>query len=242
MQFPEHRDIVRNLGADSMVLLKNSGVLPINKGKIALFGTGAVDTLFCGLLFNYVYTTDSVNVRQGLKNNGFTLTTEAWLDKMEKACKQSSKEDKSQARYGKSFLGHKADVVAPPISDADLAESVVGTDTCIYVVRHGITLGATNQAVEEYLLTETEQSEIQLLTSRFDNVILVLNCQMLELGAVAQAKNIKGIILMGLPGMEAGNSLADILTGAVNPSGRLGSTWAKKYMDYSTCFSAAAIS
>lgn len=241
MQFPEHRDIVRNLGADSMVLLKNSGVLPINKGKIALFGAGAVDTLFCGLLFNYVYGSDWVNVRQGLENNGFTFSTESWLNKMEKACNQKEKEDKSTAKSGKAFVGHKGDVDAPPISQADLAESVLGTDTCIYVVRHGISLGATNQTCDEYLLTEREQSEIELLAANFENLILVLNCQMLEIGAVAKMKNVKGIILMGLPGMEAGNSLADIITGAVNPSGRLGSTWAKKYKDYSTCFSAAAI-
>ena len=45
MQFPEHREVVRQLGADSMVLLKNNNLLPINKGKIALFGAGAVDTV-----------------------------------------------------------------------------------------------------------------------------------------------------------------------------------------------------
>ena len=81
MQFPEHRDVVRGLGADGMVLLKNSGILPMNKGSVALFGAGAVDTVFCGLYFNYVFTDSTVNVKEGLLNNGFTLTTDSWLSK-----------------------------------------------------------------------------------------------------------------------------------------------------------------
>lgn len=44
--------------------------------------------------------------------------------------------------------------------------------------------------------------------------------------------NIKAIVLPGLPGQESGNSLADILFGDVNPSGRLPYTIANKYEDY----------
>lgn len=44
--------------------------------------------------------------------------------------------------------------------------------------------------------------------------------------------NIKAIVLPGLPGQESGNSLADILFGDVNPSGRLPYTIAKRKEDY----------
>lgn len=44
--------------------------------------------------------------------------------------------------------------------------------------------------------------------------------------------NIKAIVLPGLPGQESGNSLADILFGDTNPSGRLPYTIANKYEDY----------
>ena len=71
MQFPENRDAVRALGADSMVLLKNNGILPMNRGKIALFGAGAVDTIYTGLFFNYVYTDKNVSVKEGLLEKGF---------------------------------------------------------------------------------------------------------------------------------------------------------------------------
>ncbi|KAG1376844.1 hypothetical protein G6F61_007249 [Rhizopus arrhizus] len=44
--------------------------------------------------------------------------------------------------------------------------------------------------------------------------------------------NIKAVVWPGLPGQESGNSLADVLTGKVNPSGRLPYTIAKKASDY----------
>lgn len=44
--------------------------------------------------------------------------------------------------------------------------------------------------------------------------------------------NIKAIVWPGLPGQESGNSLADIITGKVNPSARLPYTIAKDASDY----------
>lgn len=44
--------------------------------------------------------------------------------------------------------------------------------------------------------------------------------------------NIKAIVWPGLPGQESGNSLADVIFGDVNPSGRLPYTIAKKESDY----------
>ena len=241
MQFPEHRDVVRGLGADGMVLLKNSGILPMNKGNVALFGAGAVDTVICGLYFNYVFTDSTVNVKEGLLNNGFTLTTDSWLSKMEKAVKLNEKKEKQVAKKGLAFEGKRCRTPEVPISVADMAEAILGTDTCIYVVRHGIISEGEEGGENQYQLTETELSNIGLIASSFKNVILVINSCMLELSSVARMKSIKAIIYMGVPGMEAGNSLADVLTGAVNPSGRLTATWAKKYKDYSTCYSPSVL-
>lgn len=46
--------------------------------------------------------------------------------------------------------------------------------------------------------------------------------------------NIKAVVWPGLPGQESGNSLADVLFGDVNPSGRLPYTIAKDESDYNT--------
>ena len=240
MQFKEHRDIVRGIGADSMVLLKNKDFLPMSKGRVALFGAGAVDTLFCGVFFNYVFTDGNINVKRGLLNNGFTLSTESWLAKMEKAVKQNDKQEKNLDKERYAYEGRRCNTPEIPISKADLAESILGTNTCIYVLRHGITTSGV-VTEEEYQLSATEKANLQMIVEAFENVVLVLNSNMVELAQIARIKNIKSIILMGLAGMEAGNSLSDVLTGAVNPSGRLTATWAKKYKDYSTCYTPAVL-
>jgi beta-glucosidase len=46
--------------------------------------------------------------------------------------------------------------------------------------------------------------------------------------------NITAVVWAGLPGQESGNSLVDVLYGAVNPSGRLPYTIAKQDADYPT--------
>ncbi|QFJ54781.1 glycoside hydrolase family 3 protein [Pseudobutyrivibrio xylanivorans] len=241
MDFPEHRGLVRAFGADSMVLLKNNGVLPMNKGKVALFGAGAVDTIFCGVFFNYVFTDGNVSVRDGLLNNGFNFSTESWLKKMDKAVKLGEKENAGYGRTPKIFGGMKVRTEEVPISEADMAEAILGADTAIYVSRRAY-LGTqqTLENMKSYQLSQRELDNLNLITANFKNVILVMNSGMMEIAAIARMKNIKAIILMGVPGMEAGNSLADVLTGAVNPSGRLTSTWAKKLKDYSTCPTVAA--
>lgn len=44
--------------------------------------------------------------------------------------------------------------------------------------------------------------------------------------------NVKAVVWAGYPGQETGNSLADVLFGDVNPSGRLPYTIAKRVSDY----------
>lgn len=236
MQFPENREIVRRTGADSMVLLKNDAILPMKKRKVALFGAGAVDTIFCGNYSNYVATDKHVSAYEGLKNAGFTFTTEIWLQKMTKAVKKANQSDNTLTRVDRLFAGRTIHPAEIPISVADMAESILGTDTCIYVLRRE-TNESKDRAYEknDYLLSEDEMINLKLVASSFKNIILVLNCGLLELSSISKLKNIKAIIYMGVAGMEAGNSLADIITGKVNPSGHLTDTWAKKYKDYPTC-------
>lgn len=231
-------ELARKMSADGMVLLKNDGVLPLKVGKIALFGAGAVDTIFCGTFSNYVNNPDKVNVAEGLKNGGFTFSTEVWLEKMQKATIKAAKDITGIPAGVRTIAGVVKHAPEVPISEADLAESRLGTETCIYVLRRETVQNRDRAyAPGDFLLSEVEQENLKKITASFKNVILVLNSGIIELGNWARSKAISGIILMGIPGMEAGNSLCDILTGTVNPSGRLTDTWAKKYKDYPACTS-----
>lgn len=63
-----------------MVLLENDGVLPLKKiGKIALYGAGARHTIKGGTGSGDVNSREVINIEQGLKDAGFTITTDRWL-------------------------------------------------------------------------------------------------------------------------------------------------------------------
>ena len=63
-------------------------------------------------------------------------------------------------------------------------------------------------------------------------VIIVNAGGQIDLSVLDEFCNIKGLLILVQPGMEGGNALADILSGKVNPSGKLTDSWAYQYEDY----------
>lgn len=78
------------------------------------------------------------------------------------------------------------------------------------------------EAGESYLqLSRTERDMVELVTSNFDNVVLVVNANNpMELGFVNDYPQIRSVILAPGTGRTAMNALGKILRGTVNPSGR----------------------
>ena len=78
------------------------------------------------------------------------------------------------------------------------------------------------EAGEHYLqLSKTEKDMVDLVTSNFDNVIVVYNgANAMELGWVKDYSQIKSVIWCAGTGQSGFNSLGSILCGDVNPSGR----------------------
>lgn len=73
---------------------------------------------------------------------------------------------------------------------------------------------------------------IQAVADANENTIVVIHAVGAVLMPWIDHPNIKAVVYPGLPGQESGNSLADVLFGDVNPSGRLPFTIAKKEEDY----------
>ena len=72
--------IAAKAAEESMVLLKNEGLLPLSKGmRLALFGSGAQFTVKGGTGSGDVNPRESVNVLEGLLDKGFEIVSQDWL-------------------------------------------------------------------------------------------------------------------------------------------------------------------
>ena len=237
-------DRARKLASQGMVLLKNDGVLPLeNNGmKVALFGSGARRTVKGGTGSGDVNSRIVVNVEQGLKNAGLQIMTHEWLDEYDRLCEEhmASHMQKVMGIMQEKGAAGIPDVLALPFADPDVPAITqdlidrIDADAAVYVI--GRTSGeAKDRRLEmgDYYLTEGEKQNLDQLTEAYEHVIVVLNVGgVIDTSYLTSRAGIGAIVLMSQAGNISGDALADILTGKVNPSGRLTATWAKHYKDY----------
>ncbi len=241
------RALARTIAQSGMVLLQNNGVLPLQKGGIALYGSGARHTVTGGSGSGEVNARHTVSFYEGLQNAGFTVTTDDWLDRYDETYKTAKQafiaENKKKALFlNKKTLAYLMSVTfARPagdrISEADVQNS--DTDTCIYVLSRMPGEGHDEQVRPgSYLLTDEETENIRFCAEHYRYFVLVINASFpLDLSIIDKCE-IGVVLYTGLPGMESGTALADILTGKAAPEGRLAVTWANSYADYPSagCF------
>ena len=140
----ENQKRVRALAVECMVLLRNDkDTLPLQKaGRVALFGNGAINTVKGGTGSGDVYVRRSVNIHDGLTEEGFTVTTKTWFEKQDKVVEEEHKafvervtktceENGSDVTLTLALNPFNASAVAL-IDEADVAES--DTDTAVYVI------------------------------------------------------------------------------------------------------------
>ena len=79
--------------------------------------------------------------------------------------------------------------------------------------------------IEDLQLKQNEKDAIKMLEENFDKVIILLNVPTVIEAEFLNDEAIDAAIFMGHPGLTGTKAVAEILTGTVNPSGRLVDTW-----------------
>lgn len=246
-----HRALSAKAAAEGMVLLKNSGMLPLKTpGSIALFGPGVRHTVTGGTGSGDVNERYSVNIEDGLKNAGFTVTTTTWLDSYDKL-EEEKKLSHYETIYKKADKLHKeknllldhallqiytqtpAYIPSPGLvpTEADIRYS--DEKTAVYVlVRNAGESKDRSKEPGDYHLTQAETDSIYFLKNHFEQVLIIVNCGgVIDLTFMDQC-DVDALLVINQPGMEAGTALAKILTGEITPSGKLTDTWPVHYDDY----------
>ena len=224
-----HAQITRNSSTEGMVLLKNTGVLPIKDLKtVALFGVNSYDFLAGGLGSGAVNVPYSVDMVTGLKNIGVSTTpllTEIYQNYV-KYARAKLKADKNPMMW---FL----DTGQPKFDEIDITvrcvqHEVKEADAAIITIGRQAGEGMDRNIEGEFNLTQAEKDMISRVSDTFrpagKPVIVIINS-----GSVIETASwrdrVDAILCAWQPGEEGGNSVADVLTGKANPSGKLTMTW-----------------
>lgn len=214
---------------EGMVLLENKdNALPIEgKGKIALFGGGAYETVKGGTGSGDVNQRYTVSIYDGFKNAGYEITSEKWIDNYAKLWNEGNA--KFQKNWMNSFTQPD-----PEVTDEDINTAKEGTDTAIYVISRISGEGKDRKAEKgDYYLTDTEYNNIKKMAASFKNSIVVLNVGgIIDTSFFKEINGLDSMLLMSQGGMEGGTALVKVLNGEVTPSGKLTDTWAANYNDY----------
>lgn len=224
----KHLALLREHLAECTVLLKNNGDFPLDKAdKIAAYGCGVRRTIKGGTGSGEVNSRYFVTVEQGLKDAGFEITTERWLnaydDTYEQARKQFIVDMKAEAKAQKKDPLLYAMGRVMPEPEYTLPLDGEG-DTAIYVLARNSGEGNDRAPVAgDIKLSATEKRDILALNQKYSKFMLVLNVG----GAVdlSEIGGVENILLLSQLGVDTGAALADILLGKANPSGKLTTTW-----------------
>ena len=231
-----HAAAARAAATESMVLLKNDGgVLPLKGTEtVAMFGISSVDFVAGGTGSGNVNKAYVVNMVQGLENAGFTLVEDI-KDFNQKYVDFQKINTRLNSTNGPSILLGDAKMPEAPLSREVINAQVDKSDLAIVVIGRNSGESADRRVDDDFNLTATERQLITDVTAAYHlagkKVVVVLNIG----GAIETAswKSMPDAILCAWqPGQEGGDAVADVLTGKVNPSGKLPMTFPMDYMDH----------
>ncbi len=237
----ENRQVAYRAACEGIVLLKNDGALPFSEKKVALYGSGASRTIKGGTGSGEVNERHSVTILEGMEDRGFLISSRKWLNDYENGYDQAIREYKQEKRKRVNMLKVSAimdmlfDNFKTPagrlITHEDVALS--DTDSCVYVLSRQAGEGGDRRAEPgDYLLTDTELAQIRFCAEHYSRFVLVINGgSAVDMTAIEEIPGINAILFICQLGTEGGHAVADVLSGAVTPSGKLTDTWAKRYED-----------
>ena len=237
----KHAEITRRSASEGMILLKNEGLLPLKNIKnIALIGATSFDFISGGTGSGDVEEAYTVSLEEALVSSGYKIN-----EVSSNIFKSHFLANESSFKKHEGILGTLMGMLnpyTPPEIDYSInsiKELAKSADIAIITIGRNSGEGSDRIEVDDFLLSKKELKMIEITSKEFRSlgkkVVVVLN-----VGGVIETESWKkyadSILLAWQGGQEAGNSVTDILTGKVNPSGKLPMTFPVNLIDHASSF------
>nr|WP_321450828.1 glycoside hydrolase family 3 C-terminal domain-containing protein [uncultured Carboxylicivirga sp.] len=231
-----HAEVTRQSATEGMVLLKNnSQTLPIadQAKSIALFGVTSYDFIAGGTGSGDVNKAYVIDLMQGLDNVGYTVQ-EDLKDLYEKYKAYQNAKIASETEGWNWFMG-KPVLPEMPVAKLFVEKRAEDSDIAVVTIGRNSGEGGDRKIPNDFNITDDERQLLNNVCDAFHavgkKVVVILN-----IGGVIETASWKdlpdAILLAWQPGQEGGNSVADVLKGKVNPSGKLPMTFPIAMMDH----------
>lgn len=207
--YASHDQIALRAAQDGIVLMKNeNSALPLPAGEVLnFFGRGLTEYRICAVGAGKILPRYAVGLLEAARREQNHPVNEELVSFY--AC-------------GKDLLPEKA----------LLRRAQERSDTAIFVLSRASGESTDNSTRRgEYCLTEDEEALLSALRGSFKRLVVVLDVGYPVGLSFVERYQVDALVYGGFGGMFAGQAMMDVLTGRVNPSGRLPDTWAERYED-----------
>lgn len=211
----ESLQVAKQVEAEGIVLLKNEdGVLPLaTEQAVNVFGSAAIDPYYGSSGSGSIKSDTMIGFYDALSAAGITYNDTLYQS--------------YQTWYGKNG-NHKE----MPVSELDMTQAREYADTAILMIGRSGSEG-DDLTLEELQLSADESSLIDAVAKTFDHVIVLFNiANIMEMGFLENYPSIQGAAIIWTPGEAGMESVAQMLAGQINPSGKLQDTIAYHVSDH----------
>ena len=234
------RVVAKQIEAEGIVLLKNDNqALPLEQeAKVNVFGTSSLDPFLGGGGSGAISVDNEdhlIDFYEGLAGAGISYNQE--LYDIYDVWYEANKTDESFAGEGGAFgqFGSRpthAEMPISELSEEQLSKMKAYSDTAVIVIGR---CGTESADLTETILklSQIESDMVAKVADTFSKVVVLFNIDnVMEMGFLEEYPSIQAAAVIWAPGEVGMESVGKMLSGQVNPSGRLADTIAYHISDH----------
>lgn len=233
------KEIAKQIESEGIVLLENEdNILPLKNKKVNVFGAASCSIAFAGAAGSgAVRSSDAIGFYDALENADIEYNEDLYKLYANYTGTRFSSTVIDFINYiitvlKQFFGGGQSEMPVYRISDKKMSAAVEYSDTAIIVIgRVGTEM--KDLTIEQLNLTDDERKMVDKVCSAFEKVIVIFNSSnIMDISWIKDYDSIKAAMLMWLPGEVGTDSVGKVLSGEVNPSGKLVDTIAYDIEDH----------